>query len=194
MQRKLTMKKTILALATLSTFALALPQSAMATPKGKTLQVVSPKMDAAKTIFQNLAQTADCSKFTQALEATGLNTLLQGANNYTVFAANNEAFAALAPGTLASWLQPENKEKLVAILKTHIIEGKLDQNKLGAMMKEYGGMTTTTTLHGNTLQLLQKGEYIAIKSGQGHGSLVISKATPQSNGIIYIVNRVLQPE
>ncbi|MBS1644059.1 MAG: fasciclin domain-containing protein [Bacteroidetes bacterium] len=188
------MKKTILALATLSTFALAMPQNAMATPKGKTLQVVSPKMDATKTIFQNLAQTADCSKFTQALEATGLNTLLQGSDNYTVFAPNNEAFAALAPGTLASWLQPENKEKLVAILKTHIVEGKLDLAKFSSMLKEGGGMTETRMLNGQVLRLSSKGEFIAVKVNAGHGGLVISKATPQKNGIIYIVNRVLQPE
>ncbi len=44
---------------------------------------------------------------------------------FAAFAPTNDAFAALPEGTLASLLQPENKEEFGHILTSHIVFGKV---------------------------------------------------------------------
>ena len=59
-----------------------------------------------------------------AVKAAGLVETLKGDGPFTVLAPTDEAFAKLPEGTIESLLKPENKEKLVAILKYHVIPGK----------------------------------------------------------------------
>src|SRR5512136_3011153 len=60
-----------------------------------------------------------------AVKAAGLVETLQGKGPFTVFAPTDEAFAKLPAGTVEDLLKPENKEKLVAILKYHVVPGKV---------------------------------------------------------------------
>ena len=59
-----------------------------------------------------------------ALKAADLVDTLKGEGPFTVLAPTDEAFAKLPEGTVETLLKPENKEKLVAILKYHVIPGK----------------------------------------------------------------------
>ena len=59
-----------------------------------------------------------------AVKAAGLVDTLKGEGPFTVLAPTDEAFGKLPEGTLESLLKPENKDKLVAILKYHVIAGK----------------------------------------------------------------------
>jgi uncharacterized surface protein with fasciclin (FAS1) repeats len=58
-----------------------------------------------------------------ALKAPGLVDTLKGEGPFTVFAATDEAFAKLPPGTVEDLLKPENKQKLHRILKYHVVAG-----------------------------------------------------------------------
>ena len=60
-----------------------------------------------------------------AVKAAGLVETLQGKGPFTVFAPTDEAFAKLPAGTVESLLKPENRDKLVAILKYHVVSGKV---------------------------------------------------------------------
>ena len=51
--------------------------------------------------------------------------MLGGGGPFTVFAPTDEAFAKLPQGTVESLLKPENKEKLVDILKYHVVAGRV---------------------------------------------------------------------
>lgn len=67
----------------------------------------------------------DFSTLVKALAAADLVQALQGSGPFTVFAPNNAAFDKLPAGTLEDLLKPANKAKLAAILKNHVVEGKV---------------------------------------------------------------------
>ena len=66
-----------------------------------------------KTIVDLAVDTADLSTLVTALKAADLVGTLSGKGPFTVFAPNNEAFAALPAGVVASLLKPENKTRRI---------------------------------------------------------------------------------
>ena len=56
-----------------------------------------------------------------AATAAGLGDALATGKDLTVFAPTDEAFAKLPAGTVEDLLKPENKDKLAAILKYHVV-------------------------------------------------------------------------
>ena len=80
-----------------------------------------------ETKSKNIVETAVAAgKFKTliaAAKAAGLADVLQGEGPFTVFAPTDEAFAKLPKGTVEKLLKPENKDKLAAILKYHVVPG-----------------------------------------------------------------------
>ena len=66
-----------------------------------------------KTIVDLAVDTAILSTLVTALKAADLVGTLSGKGPFTVFAPNNEAFAALPAGVVASLLKPENKARRI---------------------------------------------------------------------------------
>ena len=64
------------------------------------------------------------STLTRAIEAAGLAETLQTGKGFTLFAPTNDAFAKLPAADLEMLLRPENKDKLVAVLTHHLVEGR----------------------------------------------------------------------
>ena len=60
-----------------------------------------------------------------ALNATDLIDVLKGDGPYTLFAPSDIAFAKLPPHTISELLQPENKERLKAILNYHVVQRRV---------------------------------------------------------------------
>ena len=51
--------------------------------------------------------------------------MLSGDGPFTVFAPTNAAFAKLPAGFVDNLLKPENKAELIALLKYHVVSGKV---------------------------------------------------------------------
>jgi uncharacterized surface protein with fasciclin (FAS1) repeats len=85
-----------------------------------------------------------------AVKAADLVDTLKGEGPFTVLAPTDEAFAKLPEGTVESLLKPENKDKLIGILKYHVIPGKVlaaDVVKLdGQDVKTVEGSTAKVTV------------------------------------------------
>ncbi len=77
------------------------------------------------TIVKVASGNPNFSTLVTALAAADLVEALQGVGPFTVFAPNNAAFAKLPAGTLEDLLKPANKAKLAAILKNHVVKGKV---------------------------------------------------------------------
>ena len=100
-------------LLTAATAVAILSQPALAEPNTKADIVdVAVKADSFKTLVA-------------AVKAAGLVDVLKGDGPFTVFAPTDEAFKKLPEGTVESLLKPENKDKLVSILKYHVIPAKV---------------------------------------------------------------------
>lgn len=106
----------------------------------------------------------------KAVQAAGLVDTLKGDGPFTVFAPTDEAFAKLPAGTLEALLA--DKEKLTAVLKYHVVPGRLDA-------KAVTSKTELATAQGSALPV---------------GDIRIATTDIMtSNGIIHVVDEVLIP-
>lgn len=116
-----------------------------------------------------------------ALSKADLASVLQGEGPFTVFAPTDKAFAKLPEGTVETLIKPENKQKLIAILKYHVISGRIEL----AQALETGN---AKTLQGANVSI-----------GFEEGRVLVNNAAIQnanvqtSNGIIHVIDSVLLP-
>ena len=133
-----------------------------------------------KNIVQTAVDAGSFKTLVAAVQAAGLAEALQGPGPLTVFAPTDEAFAKLPAGTVESLLKPDNKEKLVAVLKYHVVPGKV-------MSGDVVKLTSAKTLHGKELQ---------IRTSEGvkvNDATVIKADIEATNGVIHVIDRVLLP-
>jgi uncharacterized surface protein with fasciclin (FAS1) repeats len=117
----------------------------------------------------------------KAIEAAGLEAALGGTTEVTVLAPTDEAFAALPAGALENLLKPENRAQLAAVLKNHVLAGKLDRDDLKKRRN-------VTTLDGKPLEVrLERGNL------QIGGARVSNRARVADNGRVLTIDAVLLP-
>ena len=117
-----------------------------------------------------------------ALKSAGLVEALEGDGPFTVFAPSDAAFEDLPKGTVASLLKPENKAKLVSILKYHVVAGKVPSRKAKKL-------ESAETLLGRKLTVKLSNESLFLNE-----SKVVNADIRCSNGIIHVIDKVLIPE
>jgi uncharacterized surface protein with fasciclin (FAS1) repeats len=115
-----------------------------------------------------------------AIKAAGLVETLQGEGPFTVFAPTDEAFAKLPAGTVENLLKPENKEKLIAILKYHVVPGKV----LAADVKTMEAKTA----QGQSLKLKVSDDGVTVDHAK-----VVQTDLLAANGVIHVIDTVVLP-
>jgi len=126
----------------------------------------APKPD----IVDTAVAAGSFTTLVKAVQAAGLVDTLKGDGPFTVFAPTDEAFAKLPAGTLESLLA--DKEKLAAVLKYHVVPGKLDASAVTSR-------TELETAQGTALPV---------------GDIKIANTDIMtSNGIIHVIDEVLIP-
>ena len=126
----------------------------------------------------------DLTTLVTALQAAGLvDTLADEDAVFTVFAPTNEAFSALGEEAIAALLS--DTEALTDVLLYHVV-GNLAVDSIDATAL-YGQMVTMLNEADVTIDVRDSDLYI-------NDSKVVIKDIPATNGIIHIIDMVLQPE
>lgn len=159
----------------------------------KMVMVGGAAMYPSKNIVENALNSKDHTTLVAAVKAAGLVETLQSAGPFTVFAPTNAAFNLLPAGTVDNLVKPENKETLTKILTYHVVSGKYNAKDLMKMVKEGNGKAMLTTVQGEQLTVMQKGDYLWVKDAKGGVSKITIKDVNQSNGVIHVVDHVLMP-
>ena len=146
-----------------------------------------------KDIIQNAMNSKDHTTLVAAVKAAGLVDTLEGKGPFTVFAPTNEAFGKLPAGTVDTLLQPENREKLAAVLTYHVVPGKITADKLAKEIKAGDGSAQLTTVNGEKLTARMMGDSIELTDAKGGMSKVKIANVIQSNGVIHVIDTVLMP-
>jgi len=138
------------------------------------------------TIAAIASSDKDLSTLVAALSDAGLVTTLEGRGPFTVFAPTNEAFAAIPPAILQYLLA--NPKTLEQVLLYHVVSGvhEIDLDLLPTPLKTVQGETLFAQLHAD----FGEGK-ISIKVNNSNVTL---KPILASNGIIYVIDSVLQPQ
>jgi uncharacterized surface protein with fasciclin (FAS1) repeats len=137
----------------------------------------------AADIVETAADAGSFDTLVAAVEAAGLVETLKGEGPFTVFAPTDEAFAQLPEGTVDSLLQPENKDRLVALLTYHVVPGKVMSSDLAGQAIE------VETVQGSPVSI-----------DATDGAVTVDQATvtqadiETDNGVIHVIDMVIMPK
>lgn len=112
-----------------------------------------------------------------AVKAAGLVDVLKGEGPFTVFAPTDDAFKKLPAGTVESLVNPENKDKLTAILTYHVIAGKV-------MASDLLKLTSAKTVNGQSIAI-----GLTVDNAK-----VVMPDIKCSNGVIHVIDAVILPK
>jgi uncharacterized surface protein with fasciclin (FAS1) repeats len=121
-----------------------------------------------------------------AATAAGLGDALATGKDLTVFAPTDEAFAKLPAGTVEDLLKPENKDKLAAILKYHVVGSKI----MAADIKD--GKTEVATIKeggDNMIEVMKDANGVTVD-----GAKVVTADVAADNGVIHVIDAVILPK
>ena len=131
--------------------------------------------DASGKTLYDMTSSAGFSTLHGAIKAAGLKDTLKANGPFTLFAPTDAAFEKLPPGTLDTLMKSENKEKLVAVLKNHVVTGRFPNKdvKFGSEAQTLGG------------QFAQLSSYVDVNS--------LKSDTSCRNGVIHSIDHVVWP-
>jgi uncharacterized surface protein with fasciclin (FAS1) repeats len=134
-----------------------------------------------KTIPETATEAGQFKTLLAAVKAAGLADVLSGEGPFTVFAPTDDAFKKLPAGTVASLLKPENKQKLVDLLKYHVVAGRvyLDDAVKAKSAESLAGPSIKFAAHGSDAMVNE--------------SKLVAADVESSNGVIHIIDTVLMP-
>ena len=133
---------------------------------------------------KTIVQTAVDAKFgtlVAAVKAAGLVEALSGPGPFTVFAPTDEAFAKLGKDMLGRLLRPENKEQLAAILKLHVVAGRVYASQIATG-------DVAKTLNGESVALALRDGRLSVA-----GVSIIKTDIDATNGVVHVIDSVLVP-
>jgi uncharacterized surface protein with fasciclin (FAS1) repeats len=133
-------------------------------------------------IVDTAVAAGNFSTLAAALGAAGLISTLKSEGPFTVFAPTDDAFAKIPAETLSQLLQPENKEKLIAILTYHVLPGEFSAHQ--AMNLAPGA---APTVQGQSVRIMNDGG-LKINNAK-----VIAPDVEAANGVIHVIDNVLMP-
>lgn len=139
-------------------------------------------LPATANIPETAAQAGTFNTLLAAAKAAGLVEALSGKGPLTVFAPTDDAFSKLPAGTVENLLKPENKAKLAAILKYHVVSGRVfaaDAIKAGS----------ATTLQGQRINVSYGVGGVKIEGAQ-----VLTPDLETTNGVIHVIDSVILPK
>jgi uncharacterized surface protein with fasciclin (FAS1) repeats len=147
-----------------------------------------------RNIVQNASQAKNLTTLVAAVKTAGLVQTLEGPGPFTVFAPTNAAFAALPPGTVQTLLQPQNKAELTKILTYHVVPGRYTSQVLMQDLRQTpGGRISPKTVEGEPLIISANGGTLTVTDAKGGTADVIISDVLQSNGNVFVINKVLMP-
>ena len=135
----------------------------------------------AKTIPEVAAANGSFGTLLAAAKAAGLAETLGGEGPFTVFAPTDAAFEKLPEGTVDDLLKPANRDKLVSVLKYHVVLGRVNA-------KQALQAGEATTLEGGTLEIAETDDGATVG-----GAKLVQTDVKASNGLIHVIDAVLMP-
>lgn len=159
-------------------------------PAEEIAEVVEPT----GTIVAVAVATEDLSTLVAAVTAAELVDTLSSEGPFTVFAPPNSAFEKLPEGTVASLLEPDQKDALTGILTYHVVSGEvMAADLVAAIGAEEDGTFEITTVNGATLTASIVDGAPILTDAAGNTSSIIATDIDASNGVVHLIDTVVMP-
>ncbi len=132
-----------------------------------------------RTVLENLANIGEFSTFLGAIRTAGLDNVLKGPGEFTIFAPTNAAFDKLPKGQVSALLQ--DQPRLSSLMQYHAVPGRMT-------FADLSRMTDVKTADGRTLPINIKNGALMVG-----GARVLNQGIECKNGMIYPVDGVMMP-
>lgn len=152
------------------------------------IDVVLDPDDAVDNIVDTAVANGSFTTLVTALQAAELDDDLEGTGPFTVFAPTDAAFALLPAGTIPFLLDPANKTTLIDILTYHVFDGSV----LSPAAIALDGQRVTMLNNGNLAINIDAGDIVLNRGGSRQAKVIINDVL-SSNGVIHIIDAVLDP-
>jgi len=133
-----------------------------------------------KDILQTAAAAESFKTLLAGVKAAGLEETLNSHGPFTVLAPNDDAFNKLPAGVLDGLLK--DKEKLGAVLKYHILSGKITS-------KDLNDESSAKTEQGSDIAITEKDKKMFIDDAE-----ILQADIECTNGMIHMIDTVLMPK
>jgi len=144
-------------------------------------QAMMPDRD----ILENMSASPLHSQLVAALKDSGVASALKSNGVFTVFAPTNAAFAQAGP---------QSKASLARRMSYLIVPGRYDSQALLRAINEAGGEAKLRTAEGGVLTARMNGPTnILVMDEKGDSANIAIYDVRDRNGIIHVVDRVLEP-
>ena len=134
-----------------------------------------------KDIVEVAASAGSFKTLIAAVQAAGLVDTLKGQGPLTVFAPTDEAFKKLPAGTVENLLQPETKDKLIAVLTSHVVPGRVTAS-------EVVNIDSAKTVNGRSLKISARAGNVMVDNAHVTATDIMA-----SNGVIHVIDAVVLP-
>ncbi|RFP59463.1 fasciclin domain-containing protein [Luteimonas weifangensis] len=141
----------------------------------------SAPSSATRNIVDTAAANGSFKIFSNALRQSGLANTLKGNGPFTVLAPTDAAFGKLPPGQLDTWLKPENKDELAAVMNYHVLAGR-------SSAAEIGKLTAVKTINGQSAPIVMSGSRVRIGDAE-----LTTPDIASSNGVLHGIDKVNIP-
>jgi uncharacterized surface protein with fasciclin (FAS1) repeats len=135
-----------------------------------------------QSIAAIVASNPDFKTLGVALTAAGMSEDLNGGGPQTLFAPTEAAFAKLPAGTLDGLMKPANHDKLVAILRYHLVPSRVEAKQLAKLK-------FVPTVNGDPLAVTLDGKQVMVDNAH-----VVKPDIRASNGVIHAIDTLLMPD
>ncbi|QIE60490.1 fasciclin domain-containing protein [Rasiella rasia] len=161
-------------------------------PEKKVKPLTQEQRRAANGVQRKLMKTKESKEFTRALVTAELIGELEDLEtNYTIFAADNDAFKVLEPGQNVL-TDPSRRAELVALLSNHIVKGSFSSADLAQEIKK-NGKYVLTTIHDKKLTVSMKNDLMVVTNANKSSTVTLGKTDIKgTNGILHIVDGLLK--
>lgn len=138
-----------------------------------------------KDVFtEEFASDNDLGEFVKAIEAAGLTDALADGTEYTIFAPTDEAFANFKEEKGDDWSAEENVDELRKILRSHIVVGTLDRDRVKSL-------DSAQVLTGSVVEISDEND--ELKIGDAKVSDDEIELAAADNITIYTIDKVIDP-
>jgi transforming growth factor-beta-induced protein len=145
--------------------------------------------EAPKDIVDTAAADDRFETLVTAVGAADLVAALKGEGPFTVFAPTDDAFDLLGAAAITDLLKEENKPDLINILTYHVYDGEVFASDAAAL----DGSSVTMYNDGPMAINVSEGEVVLNQAGMSPATVII-KDIICSNGVIHVIDAVLDPE
>lgn len=163
-------------------------------PEGKRAKkkVLTPEdIEEINSVMSRVMTDSELKNFASYIVTAGLAEKLSTEKGpFAIFAPSNSALESLSAEKKKFYANPDNKAKLEEMLKSHIVEGSLDKEALLQIINK-SGKAKLKTLSGITLTASKSGDDIIIVDGKGVKAKTVKGSTLGSNGVLYVVDGVM---